>query len=169
MHVYILILIFIHVCIICICLYICMHIYVTFNWYNISNNLIGNQWIVIGPCKCVFTNLLMIFLNWDNKMKLVPGSFSCFLDFSWKNKVYLTKCYCFDKKKIKKSWKPKKNSRSILKSPLLMCWINLLSVFYKLFCVRFCDPKSSEKVLLAVWEIFYMEIILTIIPTIVLS
>ena len=40
-----------------------------------------------------FMNRPIIFIDWDNKTKLVPASFSCFSDFSWKDKVLFIKCY----------------------------------------------------------------------------
>ena len=43
--------------------------------------------ILIGLFKYVFTNHPIMFLNRDNKTKLVPGSFSYFLEILWeKNK-----------------------------------------------------------------------------------
>ena len=42
-----------------------------------------------GQCKQAFLNCPTIFLNRDNKTKLKPASFSCFLDFSWKKKYFL--------------------------------------------------------------------------------
>ena len=47
---------------------------------------IWNWRILIGLCKYIFINPPIIFLNWDNKVKLVPASFSCFINLSWKGK-----------------------------------------------------------------------------------
>ena len=48
---------------------------------------VRNCRFLIGLCKQVFMKHLMIFPDRDNNTKLVPASFSYFLDFSWKNKV----------------------------------------------------------------------------------
>ena len=45
-----------------------------------------NWRILTSLCKCIFINSPVIFLDWDNKVKLVPASFSCFINFSWKSK-----------------------------------------------------------------------------------
>ena len=49
--------------------------------------------ILIGLCKEVFVNHPIMFLDRDNKMKLVPASFSYILELLLeKNKFYLKKC-----------------------------------------------------------------------------
>ena len=49
--------------------------------------------ILIGLCKEVFLNHPIMFLDRDNKMKLVPASFSYILELLLeKNKFYLKKC-----------------------------------------------------------------------------
>ena len=39
--------------------------------------------ILIGLCKRVFVNRSVILLDQGKKIKLVPASFSCFLDYLW--------------------------------------------------------------------------------------
>ena len=49
--------------------------------------------ILIDLCKWVFMNYPVMFLDQDNKTKIVSASFSCFLELVWeKNKFLLTKC-----------------------------------------------------------------------------
>ena len=45
--------------------------------------------ILIGLCKEAFFNCPIIFLEWHNKMKLVPASFSGFSDFQWRKQSFL--------------------------------------------------------------------------------
>ena len=42
--------------------------------------------IFICLCKQVFINISIIFLDWDNKAKLVPAAYACYLEFLWKEK-----------------------------------------------------------------------------------
>ena len=39
--------------------------------------------ILFGLCKLVFMNYPIMFLDWDNKTKLLSASLSCFLDLLW--------------------------------------------------------------------------------------
>ena len=54
---------------------------------------VKHLWILVGERKCriltglykwAFLNYPTIFLDWHNKTKLVPASFSCFQGFWWK-------------------------------------------------------------------------------------
>ena len=44
----------------------------------------GQDPTLSGLCNWVFMNCPNIFIDQDNKVKSVPASSSCFLDFLWK-------------------------------------------------------------------------------------
>ena len=69
-------------------------------YFEIMLNVFGFflVWEIVGfwfVYEKIFSWSPIIFLIWYDKTKLLPVSFSNFLDISWK-KVNFTKCYCFN-------------------------------------------------------------------------
>lgn len=126
-------------------------------------------------CKWVLMNKPFVLSFWDDNTKLVPGSFSCFLEFllrhCWNVKLGEFKTNQKYFAKSKEILKCSKNYHNSCKSPKVM-WKkiakNLLGVFEKSFYLRFCFKWSVKKhcienIVLTVWEIFFMKIIVKII------